>query len=150
MTRHGITPEAGWAQLEKILAFERQLTLPDKLFVNLPAVIMLRKDGSIASRIPGYYCFNYRREGAIYPPYMRFPLASNMMRLHEQLAMTGGEAIHAFEESNTYAMWTREVLGVQSPRDETLSANDETDVFALEPVENTLQRVTLTGLTGSG
>lgn len=145
MTRHGITPEAGWAQLEKILAFERQLTLPDKLFVNLPAVIMLRKDGSIASRIPGYYCFNYRREGAIYPPYMRFPLASNMMRLHEQLAMTGGEAIHAFEESNTYAMWTREVLGVQSPRDETLSANDETDVFALEPVENTLQRVTLTG-----
>jgi hypothetical protein len=145
MTRHGITPEAGWAQLQRILAFERQVTLPDKAFVNLPAVIMLRKDGTIASRIPGYYCFNYFREGAIYPPFMRFPFASNMMRLHEQLAMTQEASAFRHEEKNNYALWTDEVLSVQSPLDETLAANDETDIFKLEAVEGTQQRVLLTG-----
>ncbi len=145
MTRHGITPEAGWSQLERILAFERLLTLPDKTFVNLPAVVMLRKDGSIASRIPGYYCFNYRREGAVYPPFMRFSLDCNMTRLHEQLEMTQGRAVFAHEENNNYAVWTREVLGVQTPRDETLAANDEADYFRLDAVDGSEQRVTLTG-----
>ncbi|HNX34414.1 MAG TPA: thioredoxin family protein [Kiritimatiellia bacterium] len=145
MTRHGITPEAGWAQVEKILAFERLLTLPDKTFVNLPAVVMLRKDGSIASRIPGYYCFNYRREGAVYPPFMRFSPACNLTRLHEQLAMTRDERVFDHEENNNYAVWTREMLGVQTPRDETLAANDEADFFQLDAVNGTEQRVTVTG-----
>lgn len=145
MTRHGITPEAGWARIEQILAFERQLTLPDKTFVNLPAVVMLRKDGSIASRIPGYYCFNYSREGTVYPPYMRFQLECNMTRLHEQLAMTQAARVFDHEENNNYAVWTCETLGLQSPLDETLAANDEADYFVLGAVDGTEQRVTLTG-----
>lgn len=145
MTRHGITPEAGWARIEQILAFERQLTLPDKTFVNLPAVVMLRKDGSIASRIPGYYCFNYSREGTVYPPYMRFQLECNMTRLHEQLAMTQDARVFDHEENNNYAAWTCEALGLQSPLDETLAANDEADYFTLGAVDGTEQRVTLTG-----
>lgn len=145
MTRHGLTPETGWARVERILAYERQLTLPDKTFVNLPAVVMLRKDGSIASRIPGYYCFNYRREGAIYPPFMRFPLECNLTRLHEQLAMARDERVFDYEENNNYAVWTRETLGVQAPLDETLAANDEADFFTLDAVDGAVQRVTLTG-----
>jgi hypothetical protein len=146
MTRHGITPETGWANIERILAFERQLTLPDKTFVNLPAVIMLRKDGTIAGRIPGYYCFDYYREGTgVYPPFMRFPLESNMARLHELLEMSHGDPAHAHEEENTYAAWTRERLGVQHPLGESISAVDNTDFFLLDAVNGTRQSVTVTG-----
>jgi hypothetical protein len=145
MTRHGITPEAGWAFIQRTLAFERLMTLPGKTFVNLPAVIVSRKNGDIAGRIPGYYCFNYRSEGNVYPRFMRFPLECNMMRLHELLDMTQGDPTYAYEERNTYASWTTETLAVQTPLGESLSSVDGADVFALDAVNSAVQRVSLTG-----
>lgn len=151
MTRHGITPEAGMAQIEWIWAYERLLTLPDKTFVNLPAVVMLRKDGTIASRIPGYYCYNYYLEDVgSFPPLMHFPLESNMTRLYEQWAMTADEPRFANEENNNYAIWTRQRLGIQQPAEEALAANDEADFFVLEALPGTLQSVRVSGAAQAG
>ena len=146
MTRHGISSARGWRAVESIWAYERLMTLPGKTFVNLPAMIMLRKDATVAGRIPGYYCFDYTRApGTVYPPYMMFPLESNMARLNELLEMSRGAPAFAGEERNNYTVWDPETLGVQRDVAASLSSNDEIDTYVLDAICGAVQRVTVTG-----